>query len=403
MKKHFEFIKDFFAGSKKSSSENTSNDDDYVFVSNGQTLGAAGQQSKQEPRTTVEMEFDKFINLENHTIMNVVFAPVAKATLEYPESMKDFFILKIEADTLILKNRMLKNISIKHIGQAMPKLTLPVQDLQNVELYSLGDIKTKAEVYGKIISSGIGQVEVGHFSGKIIALNSTGNIIIDEMDCGAVNLECSGIGDLKVKSGAAKDLAIEKTSTGNVKLDITTQALEVVNSGIGNVNVKDVLQVLYVENHSTGNVSAGGEMTQKVTLSGAGIGDIKVSNMKTESLSITNRSTGKINVSGTAQHVVIENEGIGDVIGDNLKANHVRISNAAMGNTSITPLDDVEIELIGMGDVKLKGSATLSHAHIHISSMGNVKANGITARALSVNIEGMGDCQIKKATKKFHM
>lgn len=87
-----------------------------------------------------------------------------------------------------------------------------------------------------------------------------------------------------------------------------------------------------------------------------GSGDIKVSHVSEDTLSIFNFGSGDISINGAAIHCTIKNLGSGDIFAEKLNAQILDLHLTASGDMEVRCLEQLTYNLSGSGDLRVFGN-----------------------------------------------
>ncbi len=101
----------------------------------------------------------------------------------------------------------------------------------------------------------------------------------------------------------------------------------------------------------------------------AGVGD---THLKLDCKNVEGNLTmvGDVLISGKVDNAILNNSGVGDLMADNLKAKKLTLNNAGIGDVSVYAEEKYNINNTGIGDVKYKGEA---EAEVSNSGLGKIK------------------------------
>ena len=130
-----------------------------------------------------------------------------------------------------------------------------------------------------------------------------------------------------------------KRAGNGVEIKISAPVLNrLSNKGVGNFRTTSPLKTsnLHVEN--------------------AGVGDVRLTNIECEKLTISNTGVGNLTLSGRAEQADYQSNGVGDVNARELKAKDVTLRHRGVGDIICHASETIRIRASGVGNVVYYGS-----------------------------------------------
>jgi hypothetical protein len=124
-----------------------------------------------------------------------------------------------------------------------------------------------------LTGSGIGDIEIDELEAGDLDLrvSGAGDIEIDDLQAGGLDLTLSGAGDIHIDELEADDVEVTVSGIGGVEVDGTVQSQDITMSGAGRYDASDLeSQSAKVVSSGVGKVTVWPLETLDVTLSGAG-------------------------------------------------------------------------------------------------------------------------------------
>lgn len=154
-----------------------------------------------------------------------------------------------------------------------------------------------------------------------VVMKGTGNVTVLSVNEEHFTLTSKGTGNFKCDCLIAKkDLVLHGRGTGNIDVSyMCPNNVTVQNSGAGNMNIKmlqNVTSSMKIQNSGTG----------AITLKKLSVGDLQLKNL----------GTGNITLSGKADKMTLVHGGCGNVQANNLKVTTAHITHASVGNIIAT-------------------------------------------------------------------
>ena len=150
-----------------------------------------------------------------------------------------------------------------------------------------------------------------------------------------------GTGNVTVLSVKEEHFTLTNKGTGNFKSDclVVEKDLILQNSGTGNIDVSYMCpNSVTIQNSGTGNINM--SMIQNVTSSmkiqNSGTGDITLKKLSVGDLQLKSLGTGNVTLSGKADNMTLVNGGCGNVRANNLKVTTAHITQNSVGNIIAT-------------------------------------------------------------------
>jgi len=195
--------------------------------------------------------------------------------------------------------------------------------------------------------------------GSVEIVKGSGNVVTEERDVsGFTAVSLQGIGELFVDQTGTESLAI--TADDNLLPYIKTRI-----SG-------DKLIISIEENTTFNNVS---ELTYHVTVANLdeleldGFGQVTVSNLNGESLSVQLDGAGSITVSGEVDRQTVEINGAGGYDAAELKSQEATVTHNGAGLAVVQVSDQLDAKINGIGTVEYIGDPQVTK---DVSGLGSV-------------------------------
>lgn len=157
-----------------------------------------------------------------------------------------------------------------------------------------------------------------------VVMKGTGNVTVLSVKEEYFTLTTKGTGNFKCDCLIVeKDLVLHSRGTGNIDVSyMCPNSVTVQNSGAGNMNIK-VLQ----------------NVTSSMNIQKSGTGDITLKKLSVGDLQLKNLGTGNITLSGKADKMTLVHGGCGNVWANNLKVTTAHITQNSIGNIIATVTD----------------------------------------------------------------
>ncbi len=157
-----------------------------------------------------------------------------------------------------------------------------------------------------------------------VVMKGTGNVTVLSVKEEYFTLTTKGTGNFKCDCLIVeKDLVLHSRGTGNIDVSyMCPNSVTVQNSGAGNMNIK-VLQ----------------NVTSSMNIQKSGTGDITLKKLSVGDLQLKNLGTGNITLSGKADKMTLVHGGCGNVQANNLKVTTAHITQNSIGNIIATVTD----------------------------------------------------------------
>ena len=150
-----------------------------------------------------------------------------------------------------------------------------------------------------------------------------------------------GLGNVTAREINEDSFTVTNHGTGCFKCDCLTvkDLLVLQNNNIGNIYVSYLCHnTVTITNKSAGSIKANslkGSKTVQMNVQNMGVGVISLEGLIVSQLKIKNSGAGKISLQGTADDLTSENDGAGNIYADKLTAYIASIRNKGMGTTKV--------------------------------------------------------------------
>ena len=157
-----------------------------------------------------------------------------------------------------------------------------------------------------------------------VVMKGTGNVTVLSVNEEHFTLTSKGTGNFKCDCLIAKkDLVLHGRGTGNIDVSyMCPNNVTVQNSGAGNMNIKMLQNV-----------------TSSMKIQNSGTGDITLKKLSVGDLQLRSLGTGNVTLSGKADKMTLVNGGCGNVQANNLKVATAHITQNSIGNILATVTD----------------------------------------------------------------
>ncbi len=175
------------------------------------------------------------------------------------------------------------------------------------------------------------------------------------------------------------DLVVSEGSF-NVKVEADQNLLQYIETTVENghlvvgfqrgISIRDINTAkVYVtapelndfETHGSGNINSQGKISDKnkMTVNVSGSGDIELQ-LDCPVIITETHGSGNFSIGGEIKNVSTTVSGSGDVKLSDLKAESVKVSIHGSGNTELFASESLDVDIFGSGDVHYKGSPKIS-------------------------------------------
>ena len=150
-----------------------------------------------------------------------------------------------------------------------------------------------------------------------------------------------GRGNVTAREIVEDSFTVTNQGTGSFKCDCLTvkDLLVLQNNNIGNIDVSYLCHnTVTISNKSTGSILVNvikGSKTVQMNVQNMGAGSIFLNSLIVSWLKTQNSGAGKITMEGTAENLTSENDGVGNIYADKLTAYIASIRNKGMGTTKV--------------------------------------------------------------------
>lgn len=162
---------------------------------------------------------------------------------------------------------------------------------------------------------------------------------------------------------------------GNITADkLESNALEVKVTGSGDIRIGEVKgETLALKLTGFGNISIDQTAVSRPTLDLTGSGDIKLNGLTANDLALTISGFGNATINGTTDNETIRLTGSGNYHGGDMQTKTAVVTISGFGNSTVWATDSLDLRITGSGNVEYYGSPHLTQT---ITGFGNIKSLG---------------------------
>lgn len=169
-------------------------------------------------------------------------------------------------------------------------------------------------------------------------------------------LENTGSGNVTTSNTLkANEFAFEHTGSGNSEIDISSKSLKTEITGSGNSKIISDAEICNIEHTGSGNTILINENKYakiKFDQTGSGNNDLL---LQCNSFEFSSMGSGNTKIKGFALNFKLECAGSGDVKGESFVCDNCNVIMNGSGNVLIGCSKMADIEILGSGDLTMKG------------------------------------------------
>lgn len=189
---------------------------------------------------------------------------------------------------------------------------------------------------------------------------------------GLRSLENTGSGNISTTNTIkSNEFDFEHTGSGNSDINVSSKSFKSEVTGSGNTKITSDAEVCSVEHTGSGNtifINENKNSKIKFEHTGSGNTDLKIIS---NSFDFSTLGSGNTKINGSTISLKLEASGSGDVIGESFISDNCNINMYGSGNVEIGCNKTADIEIMGSGDLSLKGDYKINK--ILINGSGKLK------------------------------
>lgn len=223
----------------------------FISCSGEEDTGVKGEGSV----VSIVKPIKPFNRLKIEGVFNVYLSQdkTEKVRIEAEQNILDLIHVNNDGKTLIINYDSKETIS----KSETVKLYITVENLKELDLEIIGDVKTKSSLdlpKFLLTSNSVGNVDFSLLSKKFRVINnSVGNLNLFGL-VEKFTLDNNSVGDVNAYPLAAEKVIIENNSVGNINVH-ASYSLDIENNGVGNVTFKGNPEKRNIENNALGSVN----------------------------------------------------------------------------------------------------------------------------------------------------
>jgi hypothetical protein len=214
----------------------------------------------------------------------------------------------------------------------------------------------------------LGTALSGCYSGVDVGLGGDEGVPLAELDMSGAapdELVLASGDDVIVRDGDALDIAVENDPDDKLRFVLEDDALAIRRKGNNWSSGNRATVRITMPPPATLAVAGSGSiraqsLAREAELNIGGSGEIAVETIAADTLEINVGGSGSVTGAGTARELEISIGGSGDVDFARLKAETAEIAIGGSGDVVLASDGEVQADIAGSGDIRVKGSATCS-------------------------------------------